>query len=193
MKAIVGLGNPGPRYAGTRHNVGFDLVERLAEQWGIRMRLSVCRSRAGQGIWGSQPVGLVLPQTSMNASGGAVKCLLKRWRLDRNKLLVVCDDVSLPLGTIRLRPQGSEGGHRGLASVLEEVQTQEIPRLRVGISTGLMEGDLTAFVLGKWKAGEKKMLEEALGLAVKACEAWMERGMTQAMNQFNVRRKVCAI
>ena len=201
MKAIVGLGNPGPRYAGTRHNVGFEVVTRLAQQWGIRLKPSHCRSHAGEGMMGTQPVGLALPQTSMNASGQAVGCLLRRWKLERAQLLVVCDDLSLPLGMIRLRPKGSEGGHKGLASVLEETQTQEIPRLRVGISgknigarpglgpTGRAGEDLTAFVLGRWKAAEKKPLGKGLDLAVKACEVWFARGISEAMNQFNSRRK----
>lgn len=189
MKAIVGLGNPGPRYAGTRHNVGFEVVTRLAQQWGIRLKPSICRSHAGEGMMGTQPVGLALPQTSMNASGQALGCLLRRWKLERSQLLVVCDDLSLPLGMIRLRPKGSEGGHKGLASVLEETQTQEIPRLRVGISGKNIGEDLTAFVLGRWKAVEKKPLEKGLDLAVKACEVWCARGISEAMNQFNSRRK----
>lgn len=193
MKVIVGLGNPGPRYAGTRHNVGFEVVERLAQLWEIRIKPFSCRSHTGEGMVSSQAVRLVLPQTSMNASGEAVQCLVKRWSLDPTELLVVCDDVSLPLGIIRMRPKGSEGGHKGLASVLEESQTQEIPRLRVGISGKSIGDDLAAFVLGKWKAAERKLLKESLDVAVKACEVWVVRGMTEAMNQFNVRRKACSI
>ncbi|MBI3332639.1 MAG: aminoacyl-tRNA hydrolase [Candidatus Omnitrophica bacterium] len=186
MKVVVGLGNPGPKYAGTRHNAGFMVVQRLAERWSIPLRSTLCRSKVGQGLFSGHAVRLALPQTSMNASGEAVECLARRWRLDPSALLVVCDDVSLPLGMIRLRGQGSAGGHRGLGSVLDRLQTEGVSRLRVGIR-GFEEpsGDLTDYVLGRLTAPEKKVLEEALLLSGEACETWVSRGLSAAMNRFN--------
>ena len=189
MKLIVGLGNPGPRYAGTRHNVGFMVVSRLAERWSIRLKDTLCHSKTGQGNIGGESVGLALPQTMMNCSGEAVGSLLKRFHLDPSMLLVICDDVALPLGMIRVRPKGSEGGHQGLASVLEEIQTESVARLRVGVrsSRPVRAEELTKFVLGRFSAVEKKPLEAGLQLGCQAGETWVTRGVSAAMNQFNRR------
>lgn len=194
MKWVVGLGNPGPRYAGTRHNVGFMVVTRLAERWSVPLKAGPCRSKTGEGVFGGEPVGLALPQTMMNASGRAVACLLKRWNLDPADLLVICDDVALPLGMIRMRPKGSDGGHQGLASVLEEIQTEAIARLRIGVrsSRPVRAEDLTEFVLERFAAMEKKPLEAGLQLGRQACETWVARGVSAAMNRFN-RRVECPV
>ena len=184
---IVGLGNPGPRYAGTRHNVGFMVATRFAERWSLPLKERLCDSKVAEGVVLGQPVRLALPQTLMNASGEAVRCLLRRWRLEPSSLLVVCDDVSLPLGTIRLRGQGSDGGHRGLASIVEKTCTEKIPRLRVGIRSERVGEDLTDFVLGRFNLAERKLLEKGLASAVEACDAWVARGISTAMNLFNKR------
>ncbi|MBI1953280.1 MAG: aminoacyl-tRNA hydrolase [Candidatus Omnitrophica bacterium] len=188
MKVIVGLGNPGPRYSRSRHNVGFEVAQRLARRWSLKLAPGPSRCQLGQGLVGSNPVRLVLPLTMMNRSGQAVAAVGKRWKLAPAELLVVCDDVSLPLGMIRLRPGGSDGGHKGLASILEELDTQEVPRLRVGIGSAKAAGDLTDFVLAPFTAAEKKKLDESLDLAEAACEVWVSRGLPAAMNRFNVRR-----
>lgn len=181
----MGLGNPGPRYAETRHNVGFLVLLLLAERWSVRLKRRLCESKVGEGLILGRPVYLGMPQTSMNGSGQAVGCLIKRWQLEPAQMLVVCDDLSLPLGSIRLRGQGSDGGHKGLASVLDEIHTDEVPRLRVGIRTDRVKGDLTEFVLGRFAPSEKKPLQESLERAVEACEIWVARGLSAAMNQFN--------
>ena len=185
MRLIVGLGNPGPAYSRTRHNVGRMVAERLAKQWSVALRSEGCSSKFGAGSYSSCPVRVALPQTFMNASGKAVKCLLDRWKLGPSSMLVVCDDVSLPLGMVRLRPHGSDGGHLGLASILQELGTEKIPRLRVGVRVGPVEKDLTPFVLGRFEASERKILEEGLASAVAACEVWVKSGLTVAMNRFN--------
>ena len=192
LKLIVGLGNPGPRYSGTRHNVGFRVVTRLAERWSIRLKETICHSKAGQGEILGESVGLALPQTMMNCSGEAVECLLKRWNPDPSMLLVVCDDVALPLGMIRVRPRGSDGGHQGLASVLEEIPSGSVARLRVGIrsSRPVRAQELMEFVLGRFSAVEREPLETGLQLGRRACETWVTRGVSAAMNQFN-RRLEC--
>jgi len=192
VKLLVGLGNPGRAYAGTRHNIGFMVADRLAKRWTIQLKNASCHAALGEGVVGGCVVGVALPQTMMNESGKSLKCLIQRFSLEPSEILVVCDDVALPLGVIRLREKGSDGGHRGLASILKEFRTEAVPRLRVGIArAGQEKGkDLTDFVLGKFTVSEKKRLEEACASAVEACETWVVRGLTTAMNLFN--KKVSA-
>ena len=190
MKVIVGLGNPGPAYEKTRHNVGFWVVRRLARRWKMTWKEEArCRAKVGEGSAAGEKVRLVLPQTFMNSSGEALACLAKKWRLTPESFLVVCDDFALPLGTVRLRGQGSDGGHQGLASILQELGTREIARLRVGIRSGRVEGDWTPFVLGRFTASEESPLENGLERAAQACESWLADGTMAAMNRFN-RQKV---
>lgn len=181
----MGLGNPGIRYAGTRHNVGFMVVRRLAKAWNIPLNQRVCRSEVGVGVVGGHPVGLASPQTMMNASGEAVPCLMDHFRVGPSTLLVVCDDVALPLGTIRIRAKGTDGGHHGLASILEATGSEAIARLRIGILKSRAGKDLTPFVLGRFEASEKELLEATLQRALRVCEVWVSRGVTAAMDQFN--------
>ncbi len=190
-RAIIGLGNPGPAYAKTRHNVGFQLIGHLSRRWSIPLKRRLCRSKVGMGVVEGIPVGLATPQTFMNRSGEAVRCLMTRWRLEVGRVLIVCDDLALPLGMIRLKPKGSDGGHRGLSSILEEAGSEDVPRLRIGIGAARVKGEeMTPFVLDRFSALEKKRLEEGLGMAAEACEAWMIQGMPAAMNRFN-RRVEC--
>ncbi|MBI3312436.1 MAG: aminoacyl-tRNA hydrolase [Candidatus Omnitrophica bacterium] len=190
MKVFVGLGNPGSEYANTRHNVGFSAVQRLARRWKVAWKDNLrCRAKVGEGRFGKIPVRLVQPQTFMNSSGEAIACLARSWRLGPEAFLVVCDDFALPLGSLRLRGQGSDGGHQGLASILSRMQTQEIARLRVGIAGERIEGDWTPFVLGKFTEPEEKKLEAALEQAVDACECWAAVGTAGAMNRFNRRKR----
>lgn len=190
MKVLVGLGNPGSEYEKTRHNVGFLVVRRLARRWKISWKENgSCRSQIGEGRFGGQAVRLVLPQTFMNSSGEAVACLARKWRLKPEAFLVVCDDFALPLGSMRLRGQGSDGGHQGLASILGTLNTPGIARLRVGIGDGRLKGDWTPFVLGSFKESEQRLLEAVLERAIQACGIWVSGGLVPAMNQFN-RRKV---
>lgn len=190
MKLIVGLGNPGPKYAGTRHNVGFLAAARLAREWTIRLAAGRCGAKMGESVLGGEKIRLALPQMMMNASGESVGCLLRCWKVDPAGLLVICDDVALPLGTIRIRSGGSDGGHNGLHSVIQAAGTEQVARLRVGIRTQrLKAGDMVNFVLGRFTVSEKKQLEGALDLAVEACEVWVTRGVSAAMNQFNRRVK----
>lgn len=186
----MGLGNPGPGYARTRHNVGFLVVRRLARRWKISWEEdSRCRSKVGEGSIEGHPVRLALPQTFMNSSGEAVACLAKKWRLKSEAFLAVCDDFALPLGTVRLRGQGSEGGHQGLASILREMGTREVARLRVGIGGPRPEEDWTPFVLGRFAASEQQRLAAGMEQGTRACESWAAEGLSAAMSRFN-RRKV---
>ena len=184
VKAIAGLGNPGERYRDTRHNLGFRVVEELARRRGVRVGDLECNA-----LVGSTP-GLILarPQTYMNRSGYTARCLVERHGLEPGSLLVVYDDLALPLGKLRLRPGGSPGGHRGMESVLENLRTAEVPRLRLGIrpETGPPPGDEQAqFVLEPFEEEERGAAADLVERAADACEAWIEEGVEAAMNRFN--------
>lgn len=167
------------------------MLDRLAKAWEVAPKRELCQSKVGEGEAGGEPVRLVWPQTFMNASGEAVVCLMKRWRLEPESVLIVLDDVALPLGMVRVRAGGSAGGHQGLTSVALEAATEQIPRLRVGIAPEKKPGGelLTEFVLGCFTAAEREKLEAGLGLAAQACETWVTGGLPAAMNKFNRRAK----
>jgi len=179
---IVGLGNPGRQYETTRHNAGFMVVQQLGKQasgrWESRSHPEFASRSAG-------PVVLILPQTMMNASGQAVQAAATRWRVAPEEILIVCDDVNLPLGTLRLRDAGGAGGHHGLASCLDALGTEAVPRLRVGVGVEPLPRDLTEFVLAAFRPEERPVLDQALDRAVEACEWWVREGIQAAMNHAN--------
>lgn len=182
-RLILGLGNPGEKYRDTRHNVGFRVVEELARRWSLRLD-SECNSFVGSG----EDTLLAMPQTYMNRSGWAARCLLERHGLDPTAVLVVYDEVALPLGRLRLRKSGSPGGHRGLESVLENLRTDQVPRLRLGISPedGPPKGeDLVEFVLAPFPEGERETVDAMVLRAAEACEVWLREGAEAAMGRFN--------
>ena len=183
---IVGLGNPGREYAKTRHNAGFLLVESLAERWRVDWRLEKrFQSRVAKIERNERRIFLCEPQTFMNASGEAVSALTTFYRVPLKNLLVVVDDADLPLGTIRLRANGSSGGHHGLESIEQHLGTRNFARLKIGI--GRQEGarEITDYVLGKFRADEKSLVEKVLETASKQVECWLGAGIEKAMNQFN--------
>ncbi len=182
---VVGLGNPGRRYSGTRHNVGFEVVARLADRWGAglvggRGEYLVASLRRGP-----HRVLLVQPTTFMNLSGQAVQGLMAFYRVETDHLLVVSDDVNLPLGTMRLRRGGSSGGHKGLDDVILRLGQDDFARLRVGVGNDRMPSDLTGFVTEPFATGERPIAEEIFGRAADAVEVWLEHGLEEAMNRFN--------
>jgi len=184
MRLVVGLGNPGRRYRGTRHNVGFEVVERLARRWGVRFRAEG-QAEVAQAEVGGEPVLLAKPLTFMNLSGQAVAELVRRWGLAPNQVLVVYDDMDLPVGAIRVRARGTAGGHRGMASVLEGLGTLEIPRVRVGI--GRPGSDAVDHVLSRFEPAERAQVEEAVERAADAVEVALRDGIHRAMDRFNRR------
>ncbi len=188
MVVIVGLGNPGAAYRATRHNAGAMVVRHLAGTLGIRLARTVGPARVGEGRIGRTPVVLALPQTFMNASGDAMPALLGRWPVPLTSLLVVCDDVALPFGTLRLRPGGSDGGHRGLQSIQHAAGSPGFPRLRVGVGRDPLPNALDTFVLAPFAPDERRRLPAVLEAAVAACASWARDGVEQAMNRYN--RKV---
>ena len=184
MTLLVGLGNVGSEYEATRHNAGFMVVSRLAERHAVEWR--PFSLSAIYGDWKARPlIRLLKPLTMMNVSGGVVIQGVQDWRVAAEELLIVCDDVNLPLGRLRLRPQGSAGGHHGLLSCLDALGTEDVARLRVGVGREPLPRDLTEFVLSPFAKDEQPVLERAVRQAVEACEMWATRGMTPAMNQVN--------
>lgn len=182
-RLILGLGNPGERYRDTRHNVGFLVVEELARRWDVRLDRRECNSFVGEG-----PGALLAqPQTYMNRSGWAARCLLETYGLDPAGVLVVYDEVALPLGKLRLRKSGSPGGHRGLESVIENLRTDQVPRLRLGISPEEPPRgeDLVEFVLNPFPPDQREALEAMVARAADACEVWLKEGAEAAMAKFN--------
>lgn len=190
MKLIVGLGNDGAPYDGTRHNVGWDVVRAVAARHKTVWKTHTASRRrvARSGDWraGHETVRLLLPLTLMNASGDAV-ALAPRWGIEPHEVLLLCDDVNLPLGQLRLRAGGSDGGHHGLASCLAALGTDAVPRLRIGVGRERLPNELTNFVLSRFDADERPLIAAAMTRAVEACEAWVERGIETAMNRVNAR------
>lgn len=183
---IVGLGNPGADYARTRHNVGFAVVERLAQRWQAKWALEkkfnarlACSEREGHRTL------LCEPQTYMNASGEAVQAVAAFYDVTPERLLVVVDDADLPLGHLRLRPGGSSGGHHGLESIEQRLSTREYARLRVGIGRQQGAREITGHVLSRFGSTETKLADKVLMVAADQAATWLEAGIQKAMSQFN--------
>lgn len=188
MKVILGLGNPGLRYKLSRHNLGALVVEKLARIKKIRLNQKAFNCLLGKGKIENQPLLLGLPLTFMNLSGTAAAAIVRRSKIELSDLLVVCDDVNLPLGKLRLRPNGSSGGHKGLTSIIEALGSQDFPRLKIGVGrprASTTDAALTGHVLGRFNKRETKVVNQAIGQAVQACCLWSEEGIAQAMNKFN--------
>jgi PTH1 family peptidyl-tRNA hydrolase len=179
------LGNPGREYRGTRHNVGFMLLDRLAERLGVSFSRVESRSLVTKAEYLGNKLILVKPQTYMNLSGQAVGSLLRFYKVPFERLLVVYDDVDLPLGTLRLRPGGGSAGHNGMRSIIEKSGTQEFPRLRIGVSRPPGRMEAADYVLQDFSKDETDLLQEVLTRAADAVLAFVGEGIEAAMNQFN--------
>ncbi len=184
MKIIIGLGNPGLRYRNTRHNVGFFVIRTLAKRHGINIRKKGFGGRRGTGRIGGREVMLFEPLTYMNLSGEAVKAVCSSRLGDREDLLVISDDVNLPLGSIRLRQKGSAGGHNGLQSIID-LWGPDFARLRVGIGREGAMADMTGYVLSSFPRGERAALEKAVQAASDCAEIWLKEGVKTAMSSCN--------
>lgn len=183
---IVGLGNPGPEYARTRHNAGFALVEALAERWQATWQLSRrFRARVARARWNGRALLLAQPQTFMNASGEAVGPMVRFYRLPLERLLVAVDDADLPLGQIRLRPRGSSGGHHGLESIETALGSREFARLRIGIGRAAGAREITHYVLSRFSPEETALLKKVLARAAEQVECWLTEGIHKAMSRYN--------
>lgn len=188
MKLVVGLGNPGADYSRTRHNLGFMVLDEISLGWGVKFkRHSRSNSQKAEFDFNGQPVILVKPQTFMNLSGGAVAQLIRSYGIKFQDILVVCDDIRLELGSIRIREKGSAGGHNGLASIIEVLGSDGFARLRVGASCADVRGDLSRYVLADFPQKDRPALREAVSMAREAVESWIEEGIEKTMSRFNRR------
>jgi PTH1 family peptidyl-tRNA hydrolase len=182
---VVGLGNPGREYEQTRHNLGFMLIDRLAEISNSQIRREECRALVGRAEIENQIVELVKPQTYMNLSGESLACFLKKDTRSVKRLIVVTDDLALPLGKIRLRPKGSDGGHNGLKSIAACLKTQDYIRLRIGMQPVHPIGDTKSFVLEKFSKTDLKTVEKVLEESVSAVRVVISDGIEKAMAEYN--------
>jgi PTH1 family peptidyl-tRNA hydrolase len=188
-RLIVGLGNPDQKYQSTRHNFGFLVVEELAKRHDIKFRKDT-QANALTGSFDDNNVKciLLMPLTYMNLSGSAVEYIVKKKNIALEHTLVICDDLDLPFGQLRLRAKGSAGGHNGLKSIIEKLGTIEFARLRMGIGRPREYRETVDFVLDQFSSQEKKQLPDIVSKAVECCHVWMTHGVNEAMSQFNQRK-----
>ena len=190
MFIIAGLGNPDRQYEGTRHNAGFDVIDRIAEKYNIAVDTKKHRACIGKGIIGGQKVLLAKPQTYMNLSGESIRSLVDNYKIDEeNELLVVYDDISLDVGQLRIRARGSAGGHNGIKNIIAHLGTQVFPRIKVGVGEKPKGYDLADYVLGHFSKAERERMEEGYDNAVRAAEMIVSGQLNEAMNEFNRKKK----
>ena len=190
MKLIVGLGNPGIEYQFTPHNVGFLAVDRIAEQCGVMVDNRHCKALTARARIGKEEILLAKPETYMNLSGLSVQELVRKYEIDpQQDLIVIYDELDLPLGTIRVRERGSSAGHNGMQSVINSLDTQEVLRIRLGIAPDHPVKDGSRYVLSQFKKSQLVTLDELLDTAAEAVKVILEEGRSAAMNRFNRKNK----
>lgn len=187
MRLVAGLGNPGRRYAGTRHNVGFDVLEELARRFSAPPSKLKFEAELTEIVIGDERVLLAAPQTFMNLSGRSVRAIVDFYKLPFDAVLVVSDDLNLPVGQLRLRGAGSAGGQKGLKNIIDQFGTENVPRLRIGIDRPPGGRDATDYVLQKFSRSERELIDEAVRRAADGVELWVKQGLNAAMNQINAR------
>lgn len=184
MYAIFGLGNPEKQYDKTRHNIGFDVIDELAMQMGVAVNTKRHKALCGLGMIGGEKVVLVKPQTYMNLSGESVRAVVDFYKLDPEEdIIVIYDDISLDVGSLRIRAKGSAGGHNGIKSIIAHTGTQTFKRIKVGV--GANQGDMVKHVLGKFSPNERKIMEESVRNAASAAEIMIIEDINTAMNRYN--------
>lgn len=184
MKILVGLGNPGEKYAKTRHNLGFMVVDRLAGRLGVEVRVRRLMSLIGEAPLNTERLVLVKPQKYVNQSGQPVKKVLEHYACSPEALMVICDDLNLPLGKLRIRRKGSSGGHRGLESIITYLGSAEFLRLRIGVGSPL-QGEAREYVLAPFAVDEEGVIEEALERACDAIIDWVHGDVEECMKKYN--------
>jgi len=182
---VVGLGNPGPRYDNTRHNVGFDTIDMLSCKYGIKVSKLKHKALIGDGKIEGKKVILVKPQTFMNLSGESVRDILDWYKIPIKNLIIIYDDIDLEPGKIRVRPKGSSGTHNGMRSVIYQIQSEDFPRIRIGIGKAPEGWDLADYVLSKFNADDRKVISESICKAADAVVTIIKSGVETAMNKFN--------
>ena len=185
MYLIVGLGNPEEEYARTRHNMGFDVINKISEKYNLKVNKTKFNSLYGMGTIGKEKVILVKPQTYMNLSGTAIRDFMKFYKILPENIIVIYDDLDIEPGIIKIRKKGGAGTHNGMKSVVQEVQTENFPRIRIGIGNPKYKNDLLNFILTRIPDEEYKILEKAQENAVKAIEEILNNGLNAAMNKYN--------
>ena len=185
MKIIAGLGNPGRKYEGTRHNIGFVVLAKLASKCGDGSVKGRFRGEVMEGRVGQEKILLLSPLTYMNLSGESIREAKDFYKTDVEDILVICDDFSLPLGKLRMRPKGSSGGQKGLANAIHLLGTEEVPRLRMGIGPPPENWDVADYVLSKFTKSEQAEIDHAIDLAANAAIDWVTEGMDECMNRYN--------
>jgi PTH1 family peptidyl-tRNA hydrolase len=183
FKIVVGLGNPGRRYQGTRHNVGYDVIDVLAQSVHAGRSKARFQAQVAELREGSHTVLLVKPETFMNLSGQCVRQFMDFYQAQPTDLLVVCDDMNLPLGKLRVRARGTHGGHNGLRDIQNHLGTTEYPRLRIGVDAP--DEDAVEHVLGRFRPSEKAVIDDSVSLAAQAVGLWIREGVEACMNQYN--------
>lgn len=185
MKLIVGLGNPGRKYEGTRHNVGFEVIAELAKRYCVDRPKSKFNAEIVETIVKNEKTMLMRPLAFMNLSGNSVKEAFDFYKLSLDDILVICDDLNLPVGRLRLRPGGSAGGQNGLRNIIDRLGNQKVKRLRIGVDRPPPNWDPANYVLGRFTEEQQPAVSKAIKLAADAVETWISHGMDKAMSQFN--------
>ena len=185
MYLIVGLGNPEEEYSKTRHNMGFNAINKIAEKYEIEMKKTKFNGIYGSGNIEGEKVMLIKPQTYMNLSGKCVKEFLDFYKIEKEKMIIIYDDMDVEPGKIKIRKQGSAGSHNGMKSIISEIQTQEFPRIRIGIGRPIHENDKINYVIGNIPEEEMEKLEEGIEKAKEATIDILAKGIDHAMNKFN--------
>lgn len=185
MKIIVGLGNPEKKYDGTRHNIGFSVIDSICDEYNISLDIRKHKGLCGKGNIAGEKVVLVKPLTYMNLSGECVREVLNFYKAAPQDLVVIFDDISLPPGKIRIRPKGSAGGHNGIKSIIAHLNSEDFPRIKCGVGDKPKGYDLADYVLSHFTRDELPAIEEERSRAVKACECMILQGINEAMNQYN--------
>lgn len=184
MYVIVGLGNPTDKYKGTRHNIGFDAVDEIANRFGIKVNTARHKALCGTGVIDGEKVVIVKPQTFMNLSGESVRAVCDFYKVDvKEELIVLYDDISLDVGHIRIRAKGSAGGHNGIKNIIAHLGTQDFKRIKIGV--GANEGDLIKHVLGKFDKKDREAVDAAINDAASAAVVMMSEDIQAAMNKYN--------
>lgn len=188
MKIIVGLGNPGSQYAGTRHNIGFMAIDKLADAFLIPINIKKHKAIYGSGMMGSEKVILVKPQTYMNLSGESVRALVDFYKVEPSDLIVIFDDISLAVGQLRIRKKGSAGGHNGIKSIISHLGTNEFARIKIGVGERIPGQDLADHVLSRFPKDQLPLVDEATNHAAEAAFIMLRDGIEVAMNQYNSKK-----
>lgn len=186
MYIIAGLGNPGREYAGTRHNTGFNVVTRIADEYKIPMTSGEHKALCGKGFINGNKVLLAMPQTYMNLSGESIRSLVNYYKIDpEEELMIIYDDVSMDIGRLRMRKKGSAGGHNGIKNIIAELGTDVFPRMKIGVGKKPEKWDLIDYVLGRFSDEENKLMRDMLTKGCEACRDFILYGIDEAMNRYN--------